>query len=416
MSALEEIVADNRAGKQRAIPSWCTAHPETLRAILSTYREDDAPVLIEATSNQVNQYGGYTGMTPAGFRAFVEDLAGQEQIDPDRIILGGDHLGPNPWKDEPAESAMEKAGAMVDAYVRAGFTKIHLDASMACADDGLLKEETMAARAADLCMISEKAAAGRSLSYIIGTEVPIPGGETETLEGLAVTEPQAARHTLELHRQAFAARGLEEAFGRVIGLVVQPGVDFGNDQVFPFDPAKAVALSTSIGGLPHLAFEAHSTDYLSEDALSALVGTHFAVLKVGPELTFAYRQAIFALAWVEAELGVPEPSRLIEVVIEEMRSDPRYWRAYVNPGSGEERMMLYGLSDRIRYYWPRPSIQQALARLRANLATHSPEPGLLAQATGRSVDTLPSGGNLTNATVRLMVGQVVAKYRRAAGA
>jgi len=415
MSILAEIVGENRAARPRAIPSWCTAHAETLRAILATYRGDGAPILIEATSNQVNQFGGYTGMTPAAFRTFVEGLAQHEGIDPRRILLGGDHLGPNPWKDEPAGPAMDKARAMVEAYVRAGFTKIHLDASMACADDDRLDEETIAARAADLCAVAEQAAAGRALSYVIGTEVPIPGGETDALDSLAVTAPEAAAHTVELHRQAFAARGLEGAFGRVIALVVQPGVDFGNEQVFVFDPAKAETLCSSVAGLPGLAFEAHSTDYQSEEALSALVAAHFAILKVGPELTFAYRQAVFALAGIEAELGVPEPSRLVQTVLEEMRADPRHWRAYVQPGPGEERMMLYGLSDRIRYYWPRPAIQQALARLRVNLATHPPEPGLLAQATGRPIGTLPSDGDPMDATVRLMIGEVVAKYRRATG-
>ncbi len=54
---------------------------------------------------------------------------------PAGLILGGDHLGPNPWTRLPADQAMEKAAAMVAAYAAAGFTKIHLDASMACADD-----------------------------------------------------------------------------------------------------------------------------------------------------------------------------------------------------------------------------------------------------------------------------------------
>ena len=109
MSALREIVAANRAGEPRGIPSWCTAHPQTLGAVFATYRDDDAPILVEATCNQVNQFGGYTGMTPAGFRSFAERLARDEGVDPSRLILGGDHLGPNPWRSEPAEAAMAKA-------------------------------------------------------------------------------------------------------------------------------------------------------------------------------------------------------------------------------------------------------------------------------------------------------------------
>ena len=118
------IIAENRAGKPRGIASWCTAHPQTLSAVLAAHRDGDDPILIEATCNQVNQHGGYTGMTPAAFRTFIKRLAREEGVDSARIILGGDHLGPNPWKGQPAMDAMREARDMVRAYVEAGFSKI----------------------------------------------------------------------------------------------------------------------------------------------------------------------------------------------------------------------------------------------------------------------------------------------------
>jgi D-tagatose-bisphosphate aldolase class II non-catalytic subunit len=414
MSALLDIVAANRAGEARGIPSWCTAHPQTLRAIFAEYREDDAPILVEATCNQVNQFGGYTGMTPAAFRTFVEGLAIAEGVDPARLVLGGDHLGPNPWKSEPAASAMAKARDLVAAFVGAGFTKIHLDASMACGDDGVLTEETIAGRAADLCAVAE--GRGRAdLVYVVGTEVPVPGGETETLDALAVTTPAAVEHTWNLHESAFAARRLQGALERVIGIVVQPGVDFGNDTIFPFNVLKAAALSAAIGHLPGLVFEAHSTDYQSGDALGDLVAGHFAILKVGPELTFAFRQAVLALERIETLMNVAEPSTLSTVLLAEMRADPRDWRAYVAPGPREREMMLYGLSDRVRYYWPRLAVQAALAKLYENIAAARPEPGIVAQATGGLVDPTSASADLPDRIVRRMVGDVVRKYRAAAG-
>ena len=170
---LTELIARNRAGQGGGLPSWCTAHPQTLAAILHAYRNDTAPILIEATCNQVNQSGGYTGMTPADFVGFVHGIARSEGVDFARVILGGDHLGPNPWKAKPAARAMAIARDMVAAYVAAGFTKIHLDASMACRGE-VLAEAEMAARAADLCAVAESVAPGR-LVYVIGTEVPVPG-------------------------------------------------------------------------------------------------------------------------------------------------------------------------------------------------------------------------------------------------
>jgi D-tagatose-1,6-bisphosphate aldolase subunit GatZ/KbaZ len=412
MTVLAGIIAANREGGRVGIPSWCTAHPETLAAILRSYRDDSAPILIEATCNQVNQFGGYTGMDPAGFAAFVRGIAIAQGVNPARLILGGDHLGPNPWRQEPASVAMDKAREMVAAYAAAGFTKIHLDASMACADDTALTEAQMAARAADLCAVAE--ASGAAPLYVIGTEVPVPGGETTGSGPLALTAPEAARRTLDLHRDAFAARGLNAAMFRVIGLVVQPGVDFANDGIHAYDPPLAAPLAAAAPALDGPLYEAHSTDYQTVAALAALVGDHFAILKVGPELTFAYRQAVMALDRLEALMDLP-PSGVTGELLSAMRARPADWRAHVAPGAREEAMMLYGLSDRLRYYWPAPEVQAAQVRLFAALRAARPEPGLVAQVTGGLVADIPPE-SLPETVIDRMVGAVVARYRTATGA
>ena len=389
MSVISDIVAANRAGRAIGLPSWCTAHPQTLAAILATYRPDTAPILIEATCNQVNQFGGYTGMTPPAFRRFVEAIAVAERVDPARLVLGGDHLGPNPWRKEPAAVAMEKAKAMVADYVSAGFSKIHLDASMACADDKALAQETMAARAADLAAVAEETAARTGVPlpvYVIGTEVPVPGGEVAGSGAVQVTAPQAAAVVHALHRDAFTARGLVAAFDRVVGLVVQPGVDFSNHDVMAFDPTGAAGLSAAIAALPGIVFEAHSTDYQSQAALAALVAGHFAILKVGPELTWAYARAIEDLAALET--GFANPSQILTVLRAEMTADPQHWQGYLAPGDD----LVAGLSDRVRYYWPRPAVNAALARLGTSL-----------------------GQGVVRAAVARHVGAVVARYRAASG-
>lgn len=406
---LMDLIARNRAGKGGGLPSWCTAHPQTLASILRTYRDDDALILVEATCNQVNQFGGYTGMTPADFATFARAIAEAEGVDPARLILGGDHLGPNPWKAEPAAVAMAKARDMVAGFVTAGFAKIHLDASMACGGE-VLTEADMAARAAELCAVAEGLAPGR-LDYVIGTEVPAPGGETSHHSQLVVTTPEAALRTHALHRAAFAARGLDAAFNRVIGLVVQPGVDFGNDQIIAYQRPAAAALVAAAPGLGGPVFEAHSTDYQSHAALAALVQDHFAILKVGPELTFAFRQAVIALEHLEGLIGLP-PSGVTSALLAAMRARPGDWRAYVPSGPTEERMTLFGLSDRVRYYWQDPQVKAALARLMAGMAAAKIPPGLMAQVTGGLVteNTRP------DALIGQTVGAVVKKYRTATGA
>jgi len=374
-SYLDDLVAAQKRGEEIGLPSICSAHPAVIEATLRHVAAGDAPALIESTCNQVNQFGGYTGMTPTDFAAYVHDLAAGIGLAPRRIILGGDHLGPNPWRDEAAVSAMAKAETLVHDYVAAGYGKIHLDCSMRLGDDpdGTLDVEVSARRAVRLARVAEATAAemGRTndLRYVIGTEVPVPGGATEHEESVAVTSVADAQQTINVTRAAFRRAGLAGAWERVIALVVQPGVEFGDDFVLPYDPAAATALSAFIETQP-LVYEAHSTDYQTPEALQAMVRDHFAILKVGPALTFAFREGVFALAMMEKEIFPPEEcSRIIDVLNEAMWANPAYWRHYYH---GDEKVQTfkrkYSFSDRVRYYWHEPDVQQAFQKLVINLS------------------------------------------------
>ncbi|MEZ2133058.1 MULTISPECIES: D-tagatose-bisphosphate aldolase, class II, non-catalytic subunit [unclassified Sinorhizobium] len=359
----------DRSTGYKGIPSICSAHPLVIEAAMRHALKADSHLLIEATCNQVNQDGGYTGMTPADFGAFVEDIAAATGFPMTRIILGGDHLGPNPWKNLDAGQAMDKAEFMIRAYAHAGFTKLHLDTSMGCAGEPIaLPDDVTAERAARLAAAAEDAISGSDGTkpvYIIGTEVPIPGGAMEELDVLEVTRPEAAQETVKVHAEAFAAAGAGEAFSRVVGAVVQPGVEFGNHNVIPYDPAAASPLSRSLASLPGLVFEAHSTDYQTREALRALINDGFAILKVGPGLTFALREALYGLDQIAAFL-FPETRQetLMAVTERVMTRDPRNWNKYYH-GSPEEQHLQrhFSYSDRIRYYWPEREIAGAVEQL-----------------------------------------------------
>jgi D-tagatose-1,6-bisphosphate aldolase subunit GatZ/KbaZ len=368
---LTDLAARFHGGVPRGIASVCSAHPVVIESALRLAVETGRPALIEATCNQVNQEGGYTGMTPAAFRDFVERIAARVGLDPAKIILGGDHLGPNPWKHLPEAEAMAKAEAMIAGYAEAGFTKLHLDTSMGCAGEpAALDDATTASRAARLARVAERHRSGAAPVYVIGTEVPVPGGALEELDTLSVTEPDAVRATHDTHRAAFAAQGQDAAFSRVIALVVQPGVEFGHSDVVPFRPGKAAALSASLDDLPGLVFEAHSTDYQSGAALAALVAGGFAILKVGPWLTFALREALYGLdAAADVLDGHAPRGGLMDAMDVVMRSDPGHWARYYEGAPAElwtQRHFSY--SDRIRYYWPRREAEAAVAELRSRLA------------------------------------------------
>lgn len=371
MSALSltGLAEARRQGRPLGIASICSAHPLVLGAAAAHARDSGATLLVEATCNQVNQYGGYTGLRPADFAAMARDIAQQAGLPRERLLLGGDHLGPNPWRAESAGEAMDKAEAMVAAYVEAGFCKIHLDASMGCAGEpAALDEETVAARAARLAAAAEAAAlrAGGPLPlYVIGTEVPPPGGADHALDAIEPTDADAALRTIEIHRRVFHDAGLGDAFSRAVALVVQPGVEFGNENVVLYDREKAAGLARVLEAEPQFVFEAHSTDYQGRAPLRALVEDGFSILKVGPELTFCLREALYGLDLVASDMVAGYGERPLYATMERlMQAEPDAWRSHYAGAPAAVRVQRhYSYSDRIRYYWARLEAQAAVSRL-----------------------------------------------------
>lgn len=417
MSALSQILQQNKQGRGTGIYSVCSAQPLVLTAALRRAKADQSVLLIEATANQVNQFGGYTGMLPADFIAYVRQLADAEGVAQQQLIFGGDHLGPVVWCKEPAEQAMLKAEQLIAVFVQAGFSKIHLDTSMACADDpAALSDEVIASRAARLCKVAEQhRLPDQQLCYVIGTEVPAPGGVTELEHELAATPVQAVQHTLNTHKAAFAAAGLgPEVWQKVIAVVVQPGVEFDNSKVHLFDVSASQALSACIQTEPGLVYEAHSTDYQLPEQLKALVQGHFAILKVGPGLTFALREALFALSFIEDELLAPEQSSQLRQRCKAlMQQQPAYWQKFYTEAQ-QQWQLLYSFSDRIRYYWPEAELQQATETLFSNLSMPLPLP-LVSQFLPASYQALLRGTVQNNAKDLVIhhIDQVLATYAKA---
>jgi len=408
---LLEIITSHRQGQGIGIYSVCSANKFVLEAAMQQAKVDGTYLLIESTSNQVNQFGGYTGMTPAQFVSFVRNIAKSMDFDFDRVILGGDHLGPNPWQKENAKDAMAKARDLVRACVMAGFRKIHLDASMRCADDTgdvgkPLDEQIVAERTAELCMVAEEAAAKATQVsqlpvYVIGTEVPVPGGAQEELTNISITGVEDVQQTIERTKQIFLSNGLDSAWERVIAVVVQPGVEFSNTTLIEYDSEKVSELSQFILGVPNLVYEAHSTDYQARESLRQMVRDHFAILKVGPWLTFAFREAIFAISFMENEWLSHKKSvslsRIREILDKVMQNNPIYWeRYYRGDDAAISFARKYSYSDRIRYYWPHPDVEKALSVLVKNL-TENPVPlTLLSQYMPEQYNSVREGRILNN--------------------
>lgn len=357
--------------------------PVVLRACMRDAKERGSWFICEATVNQVNQFGGYTGMKPKDYADMVCRLARETGFPEEKIILSGDHLGPFTWQHLEAEEAMVRSRELVRQYVEAGFRKIHLDPTMPLKGDdaAVFGDDLIAQRAADLARVSEEAYERTKDDtrwdyrpvYVIGSEVPIPGG-TEEKETMHVTEPEALRATLECFRRAFVENGLEQVWEDTVAVVAQIGLEFSEDNVYDFNHENALPLARELERHPGICFESHSSDYQTPDALCHMVLDGVGILKVGPELTFAHREALFALSFIEEQLAPAcglVPSGFMSVLDRTMRcAKPDYWRKYYHGNEAALRMKRgYSYSDRCRYYFEQPVVKRARERLIENLSS-----------------------------------------------
>ncbi len=393
---LKKIVELQKQGKNVGIYSVCSANGYVIEAAFKRGLSDGSCVLIESTANQCDQNGGYTGMTPADFKKFVLEIADRNGFDRNRIFLGGDHLGPLTFAYKDEAEAMADSEELIRHYVAAGFTKIHIDTSMKVnsdPEDVRLSDEIIAGRGAHLAKVAEetyKELLERDPEaippvYVIGSEVPIPGGAVGAEDnGVQVTKVEDFKNTVAAFEKAFAKEGLDKAvWERVIGVVVQPGVEEKDSGCTEYDREKAKDLMAAIKDFPTLVFEGHSTDYQTKIKLRELVEDGVGILKVGPGLTFAMREAMFALENIEKELiyGTDtEPSKFAEVLDAEMLKNDKNWKKHYQGTELEIRLKRkYSFSDRCRYYMPTPAVEAAADRLLTNLRTLGIPLNLLSQ-------------------------------------
>lgn len=414
------LLKQSKTGREQGVYSCCSANAYVLRAAMRRAKETDTVLLVEATANQVNQNGGYTGMTPADFYRFLHSIAREEDFPEEKLLCGGDHLGPLTWQGLAESEAMENAKELIRSYVSAGFSKIHIDTSMRVADDdpnARLSDVVIARRGAALCRVAENAFRAYAEThpdapapvYVIGSEVPIPGGAQENEDSVAVTTPEDCAATIRTFRDAFEEQDLQDAWERVIAVVVQPGVEFADETVIEYDREAAATLTASLAEYGGLVFEGHSTDYQPKECLRAMVEDGIAILKVGPALTFALREGIFALEMIEQELMQLHsftPSRFRWVMEQVMMDDTGYWKKYYH---GDYRAKAYAraysFSDRCRYYLAKPEIAKALEQLICNLNTVGIPLGLLSQYMPRQYAKVRSG-KLANQAEDLLIDRI----------
>ena len=371
MSKGTVYLRDIASRKIKGIPSLCSSNEMVLEAAIEYARDNGVYLLIECTANQVNQYGGYTGMKPLAFKNFVFDLADGIGLEKENIILGGDHLGPVVFKQKNAVQAMAEAEVLITEFVKAGFEKIHIDTSMRLGDDPAdqpLRDEAIAQRGARLCKIAEqtyKDTFGRpsELVYVVGSEVPVPGGaQSDHEEKIQVTRPKDFEGTVKTFKRAFDKAHISDVLDRVIAVVVQPGVEFGDDTVHEYDRENAKKLTEKLCDYPGIVFEGHSTDYQTSACLKQMMQDGIAILKVGPELTFAVREGLFALQHIADVVGID--ADFVDTLEKVMQENPSHWKKYYTGTKGELAIKRkYSFSDRWRYYASQEDVKAKAAKL-----------------------------------------------------
>jgi D-tagatose-1,6-bisphosphate aldolase subunit GatZ/KbaZ len=143
-----------------------------------------------------------------------------------------------------------------------------------------------------------------------------------------------------------------------------------------------------------------------------LVRDHFAILKVGPGVTFALREMFWALVEIERELDAAPPESLKEIVLAAMHRDPRHWKAYYTDQSSQNFDLQFSLSDRIRYYWNVAEVRAACDALVANLSARRMPLTLLSQYLPVQYAAIREGSLVNDPRALLLdgVAQVLRTY------
>jgi tagatose-1,6-bisphosphate aldolase non-catalytic subunit AgaZ/GatZ len=393
---LERLRALSSGGPRRTLLVVCPNSEAVIEAAVSAAARNESPLAFTATLNQVDEDGGYTGMTHRELAELVQEKVRELAFD-GPVSLAVDHGGPflkdrhriEGWSAEAALSGVRDSFA---AAIRAGFDLIHVDCSIdpeapdRASPVSVIAERT-AALIADAETFRESEGFG-PIAYEVGTE--------EHSAGLA--DPAAFRDFLrhvrdELDRHGFSGVPLVFAVG-----------DVGTDlHTTGFDPAAAGRLAGAAGEFG-CGLKGHYTDNLEDPAGYPAAGV--AAANVGPEFSEREFEGLMTLA--EREAAEVEAGRLawgsgmedalIRAVVDSGRW--RKWRLAEEKGldfealSPERRAWMIRTGS--RYVWTAPAAAAARERLYENLRRQGIDgPAAVRLAIERAMDRYFRGFGLT---------------------
>ena len=391
-----------------------STHPLVLRAAMRQALGDGNVLLVEFDGPQ---RGKNSIKRPGDYTLFLNKLACDNGFPPERLVIGSGQMRVNSRQVLQEEQSRlqfhEKAVAWVVECVNAGFEKIYLESGE------LTESGQIAALQADLCRAAEnafeRAGTGKGQPYYVLGTLFTAADENKQLKPEEIVDSVTA--IWKAGKKAFQAAGLEDAWQRVIALAVQPEMGYTDYEVKPYQSETALGLKQLSEKYGRFVYEVPSADYQPSLSVERLHADRFAILGIGPELTFTMREALFSLAMLENEWMIGKPgARLSNLIVEldkAMQLDPQGWRD-VYKGNGFEQLLArkYSCRDLSRNYWQERDVEAAVEQLMKNLVQNPPPLPILRQffAGGYELagDTL--GGNWPEELLIRKIQNVIEPY------
>ncbi|MFL2882670.1 MAG: class II D-tagatose-bisphosphate aldolase non-catalytic subunit [Pelagibacteraceae bacterium] len=346
---------------KKNLPSFCTSNFDVLKIIMLFSKFNNLPILIESTSNQVNQNGGYTGLTPSKFAKKVYSLSSSLKLNKKKILLGGDHLGPLPWKNLSKKKALANAKILVKNCLKAKYKKIHIDTAIICKDEKKITRADIISRC-KLILNNIKDKELKNTFLVVGTEVPFAGGGQNSK--IVPTKISSIKEEYDQYKILFDNRKLIK--NKKFSMVIEPGIEFFHNKVKRTN-LKDFKKKLNFSKKNKFSYEAHSSDYQKEKDLRKLVKNNFQFLKVGPELTYFFSKSIFAMENIEKKL-FKRVSNLKYKFDKVMKNNKKYWKLYYRGKPAKiEYLKFNSYLDRIRYYWNFSEINKSKLILESNI-------------------------------------------------
>ena len=348
----------NQIIKKKALPSFCSSNSTVLNTLIKFCKLHNLPILIESTSNQVNQFGGYSNKTPNVFIKTVKQIARKENFNLKKLFFGGDHLGPLPWKNYNSQIAMQNSLKLVKSYLKAGYNKIHLDTSIKCLDDKKINNQLVYNRTS---FIFKKLNLKKYISkifFVFGTEVPLSGGNDTNI--ISQTSINQIKSEFLSFKKLLGIKKLKFA------MVIEPGMKFMHNNIKKPNLINFVQ-KKKFSKKNNFMYEAHSSDFQSLNTLKNLVKNNFKFLKVGPELTYNLTKSFLYMEKIEIKL-IKKKSLFSKILFQHMNKNNTFWISYFKKKKKTTfKEIIKSKFDRTRYYLENKKILTSINLLKKNI-------------------------------------------------